>query len=398
MTGDIEGRLRRALEARADLVGPETLRPQPSSDLDELATRRRRRKQWVIPTAIAAGIAAIAATSIAVPQLMASPEDVGPASSASPALLDSTPSPTQPAQAGSVAPPSDGNAEPTASTQSDVDGQRIDAFLGITVIRPDGWTSDDAVAEVKNICLVPPVEKDPNAPSTLCPNGLWISQAGQQKTAESWITASQCTDGSTSKITNVASDTRPAAGKTADYRSYTLTCGTQSRKEQLWFLPKTQVVMHSSGPMAADPVMQEIVESIDISDYSTNGAAQPETFDPNDIAGRTAYQQGKVLDLGFTPVETLIQPDYTLSMVTGHDAAGRYAVFFFVSDRYIGRDSISTSAAITIEQAHSTKATITYQLSDQTTVAVTFSWDGTRLNPDHPIPPTQQENPAGPYR
>lgn len=399
---EIEERVRRALHAEADQLNADLLRPQPMSNLDELA-RRRQRSSWLLPVAVAAAVAAVALLGILVPQLLDGPESAQTAASGSATntrveppgktALESLTSPDKTPQSTTPA--------PTASDVADLPGPPIQGPRGLVVTLPTGWIQQPG----QNAACLRPSEAPGNG-SALCDKGVLISATEPGKQIEELVAAS-C-DGPSGSVDEVVSDTRPAAGTTADYREYMTGCGGAQMRKAVWFISSSQLAIVASGTVAKDPVTQKIVNSIDLSNYAalstTEATATPPpptggpTVDPSDVATRESTQRAHVTDLGYTPTAAAVDPNLSISCVIAADSNGRYTVFFFVDDVYVGTDSSSPSTSVSATLLSDTQAQVTYQLSDGMSMSVPFAWDGAMLSATVALPPTAEEDPAGPYR
>jgi hypothetical protein len=96
-------------------------------------------------------------------------------------------------------------------------------------------------------------------------------------------------------------------------------------------------------------------------------------------------------------------PRKTLRVLIGKTTAGSHLAFFFVNGDYIGNDSSDPSAKLKVAKHGDLQVTLAYGIyapgddpakPSGTPVRVRFSWDGTRLAPQDPLPPPEQRTPG----
>ena len=75
-------------------------------------------------------------------------------------------------------------------------------------------------------------------------------------------------------------------------------------------------------------------------------------------------------------------PRRKLRVLIGEDTGGGRLAFFFVDGRYIGNDRSSSSPELKVKRAGNIQVTLTYDGETD----VRFRWDGTRLEPQDPLP------------
>ncbi len=125
---------------------------------------------------------------------------------------------------------------------------------------------------------------------------------------------------------------------------------------------------------------------------------------PNPSSPQTAVDRAvaKVRELGFTVADTSqYDPNRTLNVLVGvrtgsADGTAQQA-FFFVNDSYVGTDTSDTSAGVSVAWQNDTTSALSYQLYSSSdpqccptggSATVRFHWDGTKLTPLDPIPPS----------
>jgi LppP/LprE lipoprotein len=96
-------------------------------------------------------------------------------------------------------------------------------------------------------------------------------------------------------------------------------------------------------------------------------------------------------------------PRKTLRVLIGRSTSGSELAFFFVNGDYIGNDAQDPSAIMKVARKGDLTVTIAYRIyapgdaQDKPTggpVRVRFTWDGTRLVPQDPLPPPEQRTPG----
>lgn len=128
----------------------------------------------------------------------------------------------------------------------------------------------------------------------------------------------------------------------------------------------------------------------------------PATTPTEPAAPLTLHAAEQVLDgHGFaTLTERDWHPDETLKVLLGVRRGvsdqGAQQAFFFVGDRFIGTDTRDPSGRIAVTAQEDDAITLSYglyRLSDSIEMPsggdaeVTYTWDGSRLTPQQPIPP-----------
>ena len=96
-------------------------------------------------------------------------------------------------------------------------------------------------------------------------------------------------------------------------------------------------------------------------------------------------------------------PRKTLRVLIGRTTTDAHMAFFFVNGDYIGNDSTDTSARLRVARQGDLRVTLAYDIyapgdePDRPTggpVRVRFTWDGTQLAPQDPVPPPEQRTPG----
>jgi hypothetical protein len=96
-------------------------------------------------------------------------------------------------------------------------------------------------------------------------------------------------------------------------------------------------------------------------------------------------------------------PRKTLRVLVGRTTSGSHLAFFFVNGDYIGNDATDPSARLRVAKRGDLQVTLAYGIyapgdePDKPTggpVRVRFTWDGTRLAPQDPLPPPEQRTPG----
>ena len=96
-------------------------------------------------------------------------------------------------------------------------------------------------------------------------------------------------------------------------------------------------------------------------------------------------------------------PRKTLRVLIGRTTSGSHLAFFFVNGDYIGNDATDPSAKLRVARRGDLAVTLAYGIyapgdapdaPSGGPVRVRFTWDGTRLAPQDPLPPPEQRTPG----